>query len=281
MFSGSFLGRVRSSSASCHSALLLLDFPNLARRMFHAGGPNPVRALWHAWRDLVRTHKPTHVAAALDCAREDNFRLEIDSGYKSRREDPPASYVDTARRMAEVLRDGCNVPLLEHPRHEADDVLGSLAVRAAEFGVEVLIVSEDKDFGQLVDDNVRLLRPRKRRLLGPDEVALDLGVSPCRIVDLLALMGDASDSVRGVPGVGKKRALGLLEDYGSLDAILADEDAEGWALRVQEHYEDALTARDLVTIRVDLEGLDPWAAGPLSILREPDLDAIHRLIGGG
>ena len=148
------------------------------------------------------------------------------------------------------------VPILTAPGYEADDVIGTVAARAAADGFEVAIVSIDKDFFQLVHDGVRVYDPREDGAwFDAQGVVEKFGVKPSQVVDVLALVGDTSDNVAGVPGVGKKGAVDLISAHGSLDALL-DNAAELAQKKYREaliaHRADALQSRELVTIRTDV-----------------------------
>src|SRR5690606_36822718 len=156
--------------------------------------------------------------------------------------------------------DAFGIPVCRSDRHEADDVIGTLAVQGRAAGMEVFIVTGDKDFMQLVDDKVKLwnLRTSTRapEILGPAEVEAKFGVPPAKIVDLLAIVGDTSDNIPGVPKIGEKTAVELMRQFGSLDEILARlDEVKKPAIRqsLAEHREDALLSRRLVTLHTDVE----------------------------
>src|SRR4029434_7290682 len=148
------------------------------------------------------------------------------------------------------------VPILTVPGYEADDVLGTIATRAAEAGHQVAIVSIDKDFFQLVrDGSIRVYDPREDGAWFDEQGVLEkFGVQPSQVVDVLALVGDTSDNVAGVPGIGKKGAIDLITQFGSLDALLARtaELKPKQREALTTHRAAALTSRELVTIRTDV-----------------------------
>jgi DNA polymerase-1 len=235
---------------------------------------------------LVRDHTPAYVAWIHDAGT--SFRHEVYPAYKATREklEPELQDVfDRSVERVEQLLAAFRVPLVAVEGYEADDVIGTLAHRATERGLQAVIVSGDKDFYQLVSPHVALLNPGRGGPAAVDEQWVDLsnatdrlGVAPERVVDYLALVGDSSDNIPGVRGVGDKTARQLLAEYGDLDTILAR--AAGVpGKRAREallmHADDARLSRDLVTIRrdvpleLDLEGL---AARP------PDREVLTALL---
>src|SRR5918996_1182714 len=148
------------------------------------------------------------------------------------------------------------VPILNAPGYEADDVIGTLAIRAAGDGFSVAIVSIDKDFFQLVQDGIRVYDPREDGTWFDEQGVVEkFGVKPSQVADVLALVGDTSDNVAGVPGVGKKGAIDLISAHGSLDALLdnaSDLAQKKYRETLMAHRAEALQSRELVTIRRDV-----------------------------
>ncbi len=205
---------------------------------------------------ILREDHPEYVAIAFD-TKAPTPRHALYPEYKSTRAKMPDELGDSLPHIRELV-DAMNIALISHDGIEADDIIGTLAARAAAADIDVTIYSGDKDFCQLVSDRVSIVRPKgggDEDLLGPDGVTEWMGVPPARIVDLLALMGDSSDNIPGVPGVGKKTAIKLLEEHGSLDRILATADRIKGKLgeRLQEHRDDAELSRRLVTIDTDVD----------------------------
>jgi len=205
-------------------------------------------------RKLIKEHRPQYIAASFDLAGP-TFRDELVADYKATRAAMPddlAEQLDWVHEACEAL----GVPIVTAQGYEADDVIGTMAKRASEAGFEVAIVSIDKDFFQLVHDGVRVYDPREDGAWF-DEAAVEekFGVKPSHVADVLALVGDTSDNVAGVPGVGKKGAVDLIGTFGSLDALL-DQAAELPQRKYREalvvHREDALRSRELVTIRCNV-----------------------------
>ena len=201
---------------------------------------------------LIRDYDPDYLAVVFDTPGP-TFRHKRYPDYKATREKMPDELADQLIRTREVV-DVLGIRLIELAGYEADDVIGTMAIRGADAGMHVVMVTGDKDFMQLVDDDIRMYIPMKNEELGPEEVIAKTGVPPEKIVDLMGLTGDASDNVPGVPRVGPKTALGLIERFGSLDAVLdgAEEIAKP-SIRdaVSEHRDQALLSRELVTIRTD------------------------------
>ena len=221
--------------------------------------------------DLLRKISPTHIAVAFD-PHGPTFRHEAYPPYKAQREETP----EDIRRAVPVIKqvlDAMRIVRLECPGFEADDVIGTVALQAEQQGFEVLMATPDKDYGQLVTDRVNMYRPRHTggfEQMGPKEVCEKYGLSNQRqVIDLLALMGDASDNVPGCKGVGEKTAVSLLQQFGSIDNMLAHTDQIKGALRtkVETQREQIEFSRYLVTIRTDA----PVTFNPAElIVRQPD-----------
>ncbi len=200
---------------------------------------------------IIEKEKPTHLAIVFDTA-EPTFRHKAYPSYKATRQKMPEELVDQLGRLDQVLA-ATGIPIIAKPGWEADDVIGTLSKKAEAAGFDVFMVTADKDYQQLVTDKVFLWNPSKEDglVMGPAEVRDHFGVLPGQVVDVLALMGDSSDNVPGVGGIGPKTALKLIEDYGSLEQVLdaAEEMKPG---KVKEALirdrEQALLSKELVTI---------------------------------
>lgn len=225
-------------------------------------------------RALLRREKVERIAVAFDGPAEQLERTAMYADYKATRQKAPDELKMQFDDVREVVA-GYGIPILELEGQEADDVIATLAVRCREAGDEVFIVTSDKDFMQLVDAKLKLYDIMQRgsaepKIVGPGEVIEKFGVPPDKIVDLLALMGDSSDNIPGVKGVGAKTAASLLEEHGSLDSVLAAAPAIKKA-KLRENLIEcraaALLSRELVRIRTDLElPIAPEELGPV----EPD-----------
>jgi ribonuclease HI len=225
---------------------------------------------------LVREEEPDALAVVFDGPGPTTRHREYPA-YKAHRPPMPdglVAQIPLVHRALEAMR----VPVLMMPGEEADDILGAVAVRAAAQAYGVRVVTGDKDLLQLVGDRILVRDPLGPRTTGPAEVEARYGILPAQVPDLLALMGDASDNIPGVPGVGEKTARDLLRRFGSLEGALTRTDAiERPKLRdaLRTHAEQARLSKRLATIRVDLPV--PWAIQDLG-RREPDTAALLPLL---
>ena len=243
--------------------LFLIDGSSQMYRAYHAirglTGPdgrstNAVYGFVAMLRKLLADHKPDAIAAAFDLEGR-TFRDDLSDDYKANRAPMPPDLVEQVPLIHEACA-ALGVPVLTSEGFEADDVIGTLALKAAAEGYDVAIVTGDKDFFQLVGGRIRVFNPRDEGTwYDPAGVVEKFGVTPDKVIDVLALTGDAVDNVKGVPGIGDKGARDLIAQFGSLDALL-----EGAASVQQKRYREALLAnadaarasRELVTIRPDV-----------------------------
>jgi DNA polymerase-1 len=205
-------------------------------------------------RKLLTEHKPAYIAASFDLAGP-TFRDAIAPDYKATRAQMPDDLVEQINWVHEAC-EAMGVPILTLEGYEADDVIGTVATRAAASGFSVAIVSIDKDFFQLVrDDDIKVFDPRDDGTWFDERgVREKFGVNPSQVIDVLALVGDSSDNVAGVAGIGKKGAIELITQHGNLDELLAHTAALKPRQReaLEAHREDAIRSRELVTIRTDV-----------------------------
>ncbi|MBS1272539.1 MAG: DNA polymerase I [Candidatus Marinimicrobia bacterium] len=248
-------------------SLYLIDGSALAYRAYFAFIRNPltttdgrnVSAIFgftNSLLKILRDENPDYISVVFDTP-EKTFRHEKYPEYKATREKMPDEMADQLgdlKQMTEYM----NIPVIEYPGYEADDVMATLANVAEEEGVTSYLVTGDKDFAQLVNDEIYVYNTSGKgsdpEIWNRDAVKEKFGVFPEQIVDYLALMGDSSDNVPGVPGIGKKTAQKLLNEYGSLDEVLDKaDDISGKRARegLQENSEQALLSQDLVTIVKD------------------------------
>lgn len=228
--------------------------------------------------DLLRKLNPMYVGVAFD-PHGATFRHEAYEQYKAQREETP----EDIRRAVPIIKrllDVMNIPVLEVPGFEADDVIGTLAKQAENAGFEVYMATPDKDYGQLVSEHIFMYRMRHTggfEVLGPKEVCDKYGLQhQSQVIDLLGLMGDASDNIPGCKGVGEKTAVSLLQQFGSIDGILAQIDQIKGALKqkIETQVENIRFSRFLATIRTDV----PIALDEQLLLRkEPDMDGLVAL----
>lgn len=208
------------------------------------------------FEDLLKRLKPSHIAVGFDPAGP-TFRHEAFEQYKAQRQETPEDIRWAVPRIKQILQ-AMNVPVIEVPGYEADDVIGTLAHKAAKEGFEVYMATPDKDYGQLVTDHIFMYRPRHSggfEKLGPQEVCEKYGLqNQLQVIDLLGLMGDSSDNIPGCKGVGEKTAVQLLQQFGSIDNLLANTDQLKGALqrKVQEQVEEIRFSRFLATIKTDV-----------------------------
>ena len=208
------------------------------------------------FEDLLKRLKPSHIAVAFDPAGP-TFRHEAFEQYKAQRQETPEDIRWAVPRIKQILQ-AMNVPVLEVPGYEADDVIGTIAHKAEQECFEVYMATPDKDYGQLVTEHIFMYRPRHTggfEKLGPQEVCEKYGLqSQSQVIDLLGLMGDSSDNIPGCKGVGEKTAVQLLQQFGSIDGLLANTDQLKGALqrKVQEQVEEIRFSRFLATIKTDV-----------------------------
>lgn len=247
--------------------LYLIDGHALAYRMYFAltaGGGSarwqtsqgePTAGIYGFARELIRIieqEKPEYIAVAFDVGK--TFRDEIFPEYKGTRDKMPDDLRPQIKRIREMV-DAFNIPRLEMEGFEADDVLGSIARLAAEQGLGVKIITGDRDLLQLVNARtVVYLAGDDQNYITDEDVIKKLGVRPSQVVDYKALVGDKSDNIPGVPGIGEKTAVALIEKFGTLDNIYAhiDEVENRWKSKLEAHKDKAYMSYDLARIRTDL-----------------------------
>jgi DNA polymerase-1 len=243
-------------------AIYLVDGTNNLFRAFYAirhlsnskGFPtNAVFGFTAMLRKLLREHAPRYAGVAFDLA-EPTFRHRAYADYKANRPEAPpdlVAQIPVVKKVCGIL----GVASLELPGYEADDLIGTLARRGSEAGFEVVIVATDKDLLQLVGDRVQIFNPTTEQFLDAAGVESAFGVKPSQVRDVLALWGDESDNIPGVPGIGEKGAKELIRRFGDLEAVLAaastlksGRQREG----LEKHAETARLSRDLATVNVDV-----------------------------
>lgn len=247
--------------------LYLIDGHALAYRMYFAltavGGSQrwqtskgePTAGIYGFARELLRIieqEKPEYLAVAFDVGK--TFRDELFPAYKGTREKMPDDLSPQIKRIRQLV-DVFNIPRLEMEGYEADDVLGSVARLAAEQGLGVKIVTGDRDLLQLVNKRtVVYLAGDDQNYIRDEDVVKKLGVLPSQVVDYKALVGDKSDNIPGVAGIGEKTAIALIEKYGTLDNIYShiDEIENRWKTKLEANKANAFLSRDLAQIRTDL-----------------------------
>jgi DNA polymerase-1 len=203
--------------------------------------------------DLINNQKPSHLAVCFD-TKDKTERHDDFAAYKANRQETPEDILAAVPDIKKMLQ-GFNIPIIEVPGYEADDIIGTLSVKAKEQGYEVYMVTSDKDYGQLVNDKVFIHKPAsgfsKQEILGPKEVCAKWDIERVdQVIDILGLMGDAVDNIPGIKGVGEKTAVKLLKEFGSLENILANADNIKGSLgeKIRNGKEDALMSKKLATI---------------------------------
>lgn len=246
--------------------LFLLDAYALIYRSYYALLRSPrinskglntsaVLGFMNTLNEVLTKERPTHIGVAFDHGK--TFRHEAFPQYKAQREETPEDIklsVPIIKRILEAYR----IPILQVDGFEADDIIGTVATRFGREGVATYMLTPDKDYGQLVADNVYIYRPRHGggyEVMGPKEVQAKYGIaSPLQVVDLLALMGDSADNFPGCPGVGEKTAAKLIGEFGSVENLIANTAQLKGKLRekVEGAVEDIKMSKFLATIRTDV-----------------------------
>ena len=267
--------------------VVLVDGSSYLYRAFHALPPlttssgqptGAVRGVASMLRKLLADYQPEQMAVVFD-AKGKTFRDELFEQYKAQRPPMPDELREQVEPLYALIR-AMGLPLIVEEGVEADDVIGTLARQAAANGQPVVISTGDKDMAQLVDERITLVNTMTGTVLDPEGVVEKFGVGPDLIIDLLALMGDKVDNIPGVPGVGEKTALGLLQGIGSLETLyerldkvpeLSIRGAKTLPKKLEEHREQAFLSYQLATIKVDCvlnETLEDLRLG------EPDTQAL-------
>lgn len=230
--------------------------------------------------EVLRKEDPQYIAVCFDPPGGKTFRHDVYPDYKAQREKQPEDITHSIPYIKDILR-AYNIPIIEMDNYEADDVIGTLAHRASSEGFTTYMMTPDKDYGQLVTDNVLMYRPSLRgqgfEIRGPKEVCERYGISsPQQVIDLLALEGDASDNVPGCPGIGEKTAAKLIQEFGSIDNLLKNTDKLKGATqrKISENAQQISFSKYLVTIKTDV----PVEIGLEELIRkEPDIDALLKI----
>jgi len=202
---------------------------------------------------FLKDYEPTHLAIVFD-SKGKTFRDEIYPLYKANRSEPPEDLVPQFDKIFEMV-DAFNIPQVQLEGFEADDLIGTISKNVEKGNSNVVLVTGDKDFCQLVSDKVTLLDTMKSKITGIDEVKEKYGVTPDRVIDVFALAGDAVDNIPGVKGIGEKTAVSLISKFGSLDELFEnlEEVSKRQKTLLEEKKEDALLSKELVTIKTDVD----------------------------
>ena len=271
--------------------LFLIDAYALIFRAYYAFIKNPrinskgintsaVFGFTNSLLEVIRNEKPTHLAVVFD-PPGGSFRTEVFEDYKANRDETPEDIKISVPLIHKVLT-AMNIPVRVEPGFEADDLIGCLAKKAEADGFDVYMMTPDKDFGQLVSDKVKIFRPGRGKnpaeIWGPAEVCEKFGLQNTKqVIDYLGLMGDASDNIPGVPGVGAKTASKLLIDFGSIEGLYANTDKLKGKLKekVEANHDKALLSKQLATIVIDID-TDP--AFEKMTLKEPNKELLMEIL---
>jgi DNA polymerase-1 len=206
---------------------------------------------------FLERENPEHIAVVFDC-REPTFRHEMYPEYKANRAEFPEELVPQLPKIKQLL-DMMGIPRMEKPGFEADDLIGTLAKEASKQGIDAICVTNDKDYYQLVDDHIQIMKPLNKGagfdFISYDGVKEKFGVMPNQVIDVMALWGDASDNIPGVKGVGEKTAIPLIAEHGSLEGLYENiEKVERKAVKskLEKDKENAFLSKKLVTIATDV-----------------------------
>ena len=269
--------------------LFLLDAYALIYRAYYALIKNPrinskgqntsaILGFVNTLEEVLRKEKPTHIGVAFDPAGP-TFRHEAYEQYKAQREETPEAIRFSVPIIKDIIR-AYRIPILEVAGYEADDVIGTLATEAGRRGITTYMMTPDKDYGQLVGERVFMYRPKHTggfEVMGTDEVKAKFDIqSTTQVIDMLGLMGDASDNIPGCPGVGEKTAQKLIAQFGSIENLLAHTDQLKGALKtkVETNKEQIVFSKFLATIKTDVPiKLDMQAL----VREEPDKEALRKI----
>lgn len=247
--------------------LFLLDAYALIFRGYYAFIKNPrinskgmdtsaIMGFMNSLMDVIKREKPDHLAVAFDKGGSD-YRLEMFTDYKANRDETPEA-IKIAVPYIQALLNAMHIPIVEKAGFEADDLIGTLAKKAEQKGYKVYMVTPDKDFGQLVSENIFMYRPARMgndiEIWGVEEVKQKFEITdPLQVIDFLGMMGDAVDNIPGLPGVGEKTAKKLLAEFGSMENLLANTDQLKGALKekIEANKEQGILSKKLATILLD------------------------------
>ena len=269
--------------------LFLLDAYALIYRSYYAFIKNPrinskgfntsaILGFVNTLEEVLKKENPTHIGVAFDPSGP-TFRHEAYEQYKAQREETPEAIRLSVPIIKDIIR-AYRIPILEVPGYEADDVIGTLATEAGKQGITTYMMTPDKDYGQLVSDNVFMYRPKHSggfEIMGIEEIKAKFDIqSTEQVIDMLGLMGDSSDNIPGCPGVGEKTAQKLVAEFGSIENLLAHTDQLKGALKtkVEANREMITFSKFLATIKVDV----PIKLDMSTLVREePDEEELRKI----
>ncbi|MBK6822533.1 MAG: DNA polymerase I [Saprospiraceae bacterium] len=241
-----------------HALVYRAHYAFIGRPLINSKGLNTsaisgfTRTLW----DIINNEKPSHIAVAFDL-HGPTFRHKEFPAYKANREAQPEDISIALPYIEEIVK-AFNIPIVTAESYEADDVIGTLAKQAAGEGFDVFMVTPDKDYGQLVEDHIFMYKPSRQGngvdILGPKQIVESWGLNRVdQVIDLLGLMGDAVDNIPGIPGVGEKTAVKLLQEFDTVENLIAHKDQVSGKLKdkITEFADQALLSKKLATISLD------------------------------
>jgi len=270
--------------------LFLLDAYALIYRAYYAFIKNPrlnskgfntsaILGFVNTLEDVLKKENPTHIGVAFDPAGP-TFRHEAYEQYKAQREETPEAIRLSVPIIKDIIR-AYRIPILEVPGFEADDVIGTLATQAGKQGIKTYMMTPDKDYGQLVTENVFMYRPKygdkEFEVMGIEQIKAKFEIeTPAQVIDMLGLMGDSSDNIPGCDGVGQKTAQKLIAQYGSVENLLEHTEELKGALKtkVETCREKILFSKFLATIKIDV----PIELKMDELVREdPDEESLRKI----
>lgn len=285
-----------SERTTAATPFVLVDGSSYLFRAFHALPPltnkdghptGAIKGVLNMLRKLRADYQPTHMAVVFD-AKGKTFRHEMYSEYKAHRPPMPDELAQQIEPLHNIIR-ALGIPLVVRKGVEADDVIGTLARQAEREGKQVLISTGDKDMAQLVNDQITLINTMKDELMDPAGVQARFGVKPEQIIDYLALLGDKSDNVPGLPGVGEKTAKALLAHYADIPQLMAEPEAattlgirggKSLPAKIAEHEDLLKLSRELVTIDCAVDLQTPQEGGNTVdsieslVFQDPNVEAL-------
>lgn len=214
---------------------------------------NAVYGFTRMLRKIIKEHNPYYMAIAFD-TKGPTFRHKEYKEYKANRKPTPDELISQIPLMFDVIR-AQNIPLYACEGYEADDLIGTISKKVSSEGIECIILTTDKDMEQLVDEYIKILNPRKSELIDIDSIRKDRGIEPKSFIDVLALAGDSSDNIPGIPGIGYKTALNLIKEWETLDNVLSNIDKISGKKRqenLSKYAELAILSKRLATIDVNV-----------------------------
>ncbi len=248
--------------------LFLLDAYALIYRAYFALNKNPrinskglntsaIMGFLNTLYEVIKNEKPTHIGVAFDLGAP-TLRTDDFSAYKANREETPPDIKISVPYIKEIIK-GFNIPIFECEGYEADDIIGTLSKKAEKEGFTTYMMTPDKDFGQLVSDNIFIYKPAKggeaAKVIGPKEVCEKYGIArPEQVIDILGLWGDASDNIPGIPGIGEKNASKLIAEYDSVENLINNADKLKGKMRenVINFAQQGLMSKKLATINIEV-----------------------------